>query len=273
MKRGDRWRPPYDFAAALPTFVDAWPPEWHDLAPAGEIVPLDAAEANALGGQIAGFRHWFEPAPARVLADLAYRLDAAVARQGRSSFVRLTSRSPKDSLAALRRGMRVRDGAQALALFVEGSERCAADLRMALEGDHDAGIVVRRWIDFPWWAEYRCFMVGREWVGGSQAGRAGEAALPAVADHAQAVLGALDVAMRRIVAASPLADAAFDLVVRPSGDDPPEPAPAILLDVNPLLHVTDLALFASAADFDRTFRFRGREDRAHVAVPLPTPGA
>lgn len=125
------WLPPYDFSAAKTTFIDAWPKAWRDLAPGYDIVPVDRIEMNALGAQIMGFRHWFTPASTQPLIHLAHRLDAVIAKQNRACFIRLSSRSPKDSIYALRNGLCIRDGAQALAIILEGSERCAADLRMA----------------------------------------------------------------------------------------------------------------------------------------------
>lgn len=261
-----KWVHPYDYAAARPTFIDAWPQAWNEMAPVGEIIPLNRDETNALGWQITGYRRWFVPTCTRPLLDLAKRLDEAIARQGRSSFVRLTSRSPKDSLLARRRGLRVRDGAQALALFVEGSERCAADLRMSLEQEHNLGIVVRRWIEFAPWAEFRCFMVDHHWVGASQGQHLGGVAFSRIAERARSVIASLEGSMDRVVAASPIPDAAFDLVIVPWSKH--RLGSAVLLDANPLLQVTDFALFDSSSDFDLTFRFRRSEDRRVEKIPL-----
>ncbi|MCX7110051.1 MAG: hypothetical protein NTX45_07970 [Proteobacteria bacterium] len=281
MRKPNGWHPPYDFQAALPYCVDAWPKAWRDLAPASEIIPLNREEMNALGSQIIGFGDWFKPSPATPLLHLARRLDAAIARLGRSCFVRLTTRSPKDSLVALRKGMKVADGTKALALFVEGSQRCAADLRMALDCGCELGLVVRQWVEFPPWAEFRCFMQDRRWTGASQSHCATEEKFAPIADHSSAIIGTLHQAMRQIIAASTVADAAFDLVFQPqlglsptarpktveisrhSGMDRRNPdcmdacnaRPALLLDANPLSDVTDTALFPSLAALDQTFRY------------------
>ena len=296
MRKPNGWHPPYDFQAALPYCVDAWPKAWRDLAPASEIIPLNREEMNALGSQIIGFGDWFTPSPARPLLGLARRLDAAIARRGRSCFVRLTSRSPKDSLFALRKGMKVADGAKALALFVEGSQRCAADLRMALDGGHELGLVVRQWVEFPPWAEFRCFMQGRRWTGASQSHCATEEKFAPIADHSSEIIGALHQAMRQIIAASTVADAAFDLVFQPqsgisptarpktveisrhSGMDRRNPDcmdacnahPALLLDANPLSDATDTALFTSLTALDQTFRYCQNFVDDSVIMALPS---
>ena len=263
-----RWHPPYDFAAARPTFVDAWPQAWQELAPASEIIQLDTEEINALGSQIIGFSHWFKPASTKPLFNLGYRLDSAIARLGRSCFIRLTSRSPKDSLHSLRKGMKVTDGKQALALLIEGSQRCAADCRMALDSGLPLGIVVRQWIDFPAWAEFRCFMLDRRWVGASQAQHLERTVFPMIAEHQAAIINALQQSMERIISTSPIQNAAFDWVALPTTALDSPSNLAILLDANPLLDVTDLGLFSSFDDFDNTFRFYSSDGDAKLVLPL-----
>lgn len=236
------------------------------MAAKTEFVPLGRVEMNALGGQIMGFRHWFKPAPVSPLVKLVHRLDAAIARQNRSSFVRLTTRSPKDSIAAELKGMCVSDGAKALALFVEGSERCAADLRMALDHSYDMSIAVRSWLDFPPWLEFRCFMVNRRWVGACQHQHLYGSSFPAIIDQTPAILLALKEAMNCIIESSSIPDAAFDLVFRPSSAEVPSSTNHTLLDVNPLLDVTDTGFFSAMSEFDRTFRFR--HGNAVCKVPI-----
>jgi hypothetical protein len=260
------WIAPYDFIAAQPTFVNVWSKAWNELSPDYEIVPLNSIECNALGLQIMGFRHWFTPASVQPLVDLAYRLDAVITRQNRSSFIRLSSRSPKDSLYAMRKGMCIHNGGQALAVIIEGSERCAADLRMALDNGYQMAIIVRKWIDFPVWAEYRCFMVNRCWVGASQAKHLEEIVFPLIPEHLSDILCALNETMKKIIAASPIDNAAFDLVFYPLQKS----NCAILLDVNPLFTVTDTALFSSVNDFDFTFRFRHFRDKSIYKILLPS---
>lgn len=263
------WRPPYDFNAARPTFVDAWPRPWRALSPAHELVALSRPEMNALGWQIAGFQHWFAKSAPTPLLGLAARIDAALARVRRSGFVRLTSRSPKDSLYAQRKGLRVSDGAQALAVMTEGSRRCAADLRMALDCRATMAIVVREWMEFPPSAEIRCYMVGRRWVGSSQLGGSATGRHLLTETQARELVLAVQAAMREITAASPIPDAAFDLARMAKPRRSAADATAILLDVNPLLTVTDLGYFSSPGEFDATFRFHAPRPGAFAVVRHP----
>lgn len=252
------WRPPYDFLAACPTFIDHWPQAWIALAPEFQALPLDAEHINALGCQIAGFRHWFTPAPTAPLQGLAQQLDAMIVGQQRASFVRLNSRSPKDSLYAMHHGLRVADGAQALAIIVEGSERCAADLRMALDHRRPVAIIVRRWLEFPEWAEFRCLMRKRRLVGVSQALHRQGRVFPEIARFQATIVRGIRDLMAEIIATSLIEDAVFDLAI-----DPRAKAPiAWLLDVNPVSSLTDTALFSDWQDYDASFRYWGETDGA-----------
>lgn len=263
------WQPPYNFEAARHTFIDAWPQRWRVLAPKQELVSLNWEEMNALGRQISQFGHWFSPAPANCLLNVARRLDAAIERVNRASFIRLTSRSPKDSLYAQRHGMRVASGVQALALITEGSERCAADLKMALEGCHELAIVVREWLEFPPSAEFRCFVVDRAFVGASQVGCESAECMVLTERQACEVVRALCKTISFIVAVSPAASAAIDIVCTLPSAGEYFGGPCVLLDFNPLGESTGLERFSPDMAFDMTARFCSSSG-AHC-IPLATP--
>jgi len=265
------WQRPYDFNKAKATFINAWPIAWQELAPETTLIYLSQQEIKALGSQIAGFQHWFTPISPKCLIHLAERLDTAINNQGRSSFIRLVSRSPKDSLYSQRHGMRVTNGSQALALIIEGSERCAADLRMVLDEDETTAIVVRKWIDFPPWREFRCFMRDYQWIGASQALHSQKNTFLMVDQDYNSVLKNLDQIMKRITASSHIADAVFDIVCPLYNTLEDELELALLLDSNPLSPDTDLALFASINELDKTFRFYSEKNNKLYIVSTPLP--
>ena len=186
------------------------------------------------------------------LAGLLARLDAAVARQGGDCFVRLTSRSPKDSLRALRLGLRVADGRQALALFLEASQRCAHDLRMSLDCAIPLAIVVRPWLRFEARQEWRVFMRNHAWAGASARVGLGAADRPWLERRAAALRPHLFGLVTTLARASPTTDVAFDVIVsdEPNGADDP----VVLLDANPLGPLTDLGWFASIGTLDGGLR-------------------
>lgn len=258
------WRAPYDIHAARATFIDAWPVAWVERAPEMRLLALTTAECQALGAQIGGLEHWFAPLPAQHLQRLIRWLDTAIAELGGRCCVRLSSRSPKDSLQAQRHGLCVGGAAQALAQIVTGSLRCAVDLRMALMFDVPLALVVRRWLDFPDWAELRCFVQDGVWCGASQALYADGACFAELERHAEALLGACATLLPALIAAAPPAARAFDVACLPT---PAGSWRAVLLDANPLGATTDLALYASRGDFDACLRWRSAAGISRLRLP------
>ena len=86
----------------------------------------------------------------------------------RGAFVRLGSRSPKDSWKGHREGFRVLPGTDPLRFILDASERMHEDVMLALQHDYTPTIFVRQWVTIPRWSEFRCFMQGRKLVGISQ---------------------------------------------------------------------------------------------------------
>lgn len=239
------------FVPARALQVDRWPDAWHALAPQTRRWTLDAATVQALGRQSAGYADWFSPCSAEPLRALARQLDDAVQHLGGRAFVRLNSRSPKDALWALRHGLCVHNGAQALALFLSGSRRCAADLRQALTRRSEVQMVVRAWIDIPPGHEFRCFMQNRVWVGTSPARPApgAEEAGPSLAEHQ--LMAILQTLMLQLLATAPVSDAAFDVALLATAcRDALRP---VLLDANPLIAGTDRAAYTLPDGTDLPF--------------------
>merc|ERR1712107_687302 len=119
------------------------------------------------------------------LLELSKALDHAVACCGNCAFVKLSTRSPKDSIVIRKRRERAphtfspsaasKDGAECPELCVTsgedalellcGSQRVLDDLEIV----NSAGVwavpgalVVRRWIDFPRWGELRAFVCAKK---------------------------------------------------------------------------------------------------------------
>jgi hypothetical protein len=216
-------------------------------------LPLSDDEVHAIGTRMLGFSQWFSPlhSPAAWTL-LRQRVAQAVGRHSDGAFIRLGSRSPKDSLQAMRNGMRVYSGDEALRLLLEGSHRVAMDLRLALDHHHRPQLVVRPWVEFPEWAEFRCFMVGYQFVGATQYACSSGKYFTEIIVHETSILKALNSAMTKIVACAHLPAAVFDFVVLLNDCE----VNASLIDVNPLLPVTALGLFDDPCHFDGTLRYR-----------------
>jgi hypothetical protein len=218
-------------------------------------------ECTALGYQIAGFRDWFEPTTATILSGLIERLNSAIEKIGGPCFIRLTSRSPKDSLRGALHGFKVQNGAQALAIITSGSERCAADLKLALSHGVNLGIVVRPWIDCNVGNEFRCFVVEKKWVGACQNFSSDLLDPSFVHQVAPTIFASLSETIDQIITHSTLQQGAFDLVCHYQfadtvGSSLASNPRAYLLDANPLGALTDFVLFKNVEDLDGTFRIK-----------------
>ncbi len=90
-----------------------------------------------------------------------------LARFAEGAFVRLGSKSPKDSPLAWRYGLNAKDAIQTLAVLVS-SKRIQEDLQLAFENQYRPHLFVRQWLDIAPWAEFRCFMNGQKLIGITQ---------------------------------------------------------------------------------------------------------
>lgn len=102
----------------------------------------------------------FQTQPAEVWQRLVCRVDGALQRLGRPAFVRLGSRSPKDTAAFTLAAGCALSGAQALALLTAGSHRVAYDLRWCLRSGWLPSIFLREWHEIALQQEWRGFLFG-----------------------------------------------------------------------------------------------------------------
>lgn len=158
---------PY-FEAVRPTYLENWPDGLRELSIPQVDIPLTLNEAAALGSNLMEYFETFDGPAAQDLSSIRLRLDEAIARFPGGAFVRLGSRSPKDSWLGHREGLRVTTAEKALRLLCDASERISDDLHLALACEYAPHLFVRQWIEIPCWAEFRCFSRDGELVGISQ---------------------------------------------------------------------------------------------------------
>ncbi len=147
------------------TWLEHWPPALAALSFPQVGVLLDEAELHALGRANGIGAGVFRPTPAGVLEGLRARLDAALARLGSPAFVRLGSRSPKDTALFVQTGGGARSGAEVLAQLSAGSQRIAFDLRLCLRAGWPASVFLRQWQDMAPEDEWRGFLHEGQVVG------------------------------------------------------------------------------------------------------------
>lgn len=236
------------FARALPTYLERWPAALEALSVEHVGIRLSPGEARALGDRNPRFRAPEGAPDAEPLDRVEAELAAAIPRFPEGAFVRLGSRSAKDSERARARGLWVGSAAAAIDMLASGSRRAAFDLRLALANRYEPYVFVRRWTEIAPWSELRCFVRGRELVGVSQY-HEGEAFAELSRDR-DAIRASVGRLFEEVRGALHLDDVVLDAFVeRRRGD-----YVARLLELNPFWPKTDACLFSWEDEFDGSFR-------------------
>jgi len=237
------------------TWIENWPDAVSRLSFRQQGLCLDREQVHALGRRNGVFAHCFEDIGSDSLATLERALDKALAGFPQGAFVRLGSRSAKDTPAAVLTGCRANCGRDAISLLTGGSRRLFFDLRLCARSGYRPWIFLREWRDFPWWAEFRCFLFEGRLAGISQYHH--RLALPAMCRSMP--LGSLPRMLSPV--AELLNDAfgeinlVFDVFI--TGTDS---LSATLIEINPWGPPTDACLFSwENRDFDGSIRIRNIE--------------
>jgi len=248
---------PAYFALVRPTYIENWPPALYALSVPHRDLPLTLAEARALGARNPAFRDRMGAVPYESVDGLAERLAVALRFYPDGAFVRLGSRSGKDSNYAARHGLRVNNANAAIALLTEESARIAFDLRLALRFNYPPHLFVRRWLDIPAWAEFRCFMKNRQLVGVSQYDCKNLGHCVEIAEQSGRIKAAIEAFFEVVRAASHLDEAVFDVFINVGEGAQDGGISVKLLELNPFSQETDPCLFSwrDGGDFDGSFRF------------------
>jgi hypothetical protein len=256
---GDRWP---DVTAS---WIENWPPALAALSFAQVGVPLTPAQVHSLGHANGVDRHCFRNGAEIELLRLESDLDAVLRGFPSGTFVRLGSRSPKDTRLGLLTGCRAFTGADAVRLLTAGSRRVAFDLRRCLRDRLVPHVFLRAWQEIDGWDEVRCFWQAGRLLGTSQYHH--RATVPDEVRAGLAAHGGSAIArfIPRFAAAWGAADIVFDLwLARKSAD-----TFAVLIEINPWGPPTDPCLFSwSKADFDGSFRLKSGRDIEALALPI-----
>ena len=242
-------------ARVLPTYIENWAPALYALSIPQLALPLSVEEARSLEARLWCREGRLGTGAAPPIELLSRRLEEAIRCFPGGAFVRLGSRSGKDSILARTCGLRVETGESALRLLCAGSERVAFDLRLALRHGYSPYLFVRQWLDIPPWAEFRCFMKGRRLIGITQYDCRNLGHCPEISRNADTIEQAIHSFFPRFVAVSHLDDVVWDVFVEGIGTGT---APVVrLLELNPFFPKTDPVLFdwMNPECFDGSFRF------------------
>jgi len=231
------------FDAVRPTYIEAWPSELMRLSFATKLLPLHPCEVECLRRicHLTQYNEGEQP-DKMVLGELRARLDAGLAEFPSAAFVRLGSRSPKDSWAAREGRFRYRYADDVLYWFAE-SERIYEDLCLAQSEAYTPYIALREYKMIDPAAEFRCFIKGGRIVAVSQYDHFQH--FPRMAAEAESIRWAIDSFQPLLRDALHVNPVVVDLWVRqrcrPHSNE--VEWSVTLVEINPYFVMTDPCLF------------------------------
>ena len=245
------------FDTVRPTYIENWSAALNSLSIAQVDLPLTLEEARVLGLINKEFSKWFGHASIEAIDKIVKKIDIALSHFPGGAFVRLGSRSSKDSSYAHNRGLRITNGNAAIRMLTENSRRTAYDLRLAIHHNYPPHIFVRQWQEIPDWSEFRCFMKGRKLIGISQYDCKNLGPSSEIIKNAVLIETSIRNFFEVIKAASHIDDGVFDVFVKLNEPTLNGSVKVQLLEVNPFFQKTDACLFhwGDSDDFDGSFRF------------------
>ncbi len=245
------------FSMVCPTYIENWSSDLYHMSIPQIDVPLSLAEVNVLGSNIKGLGQYFSEA-GQPIAQIRKRLEAALCHFPDGAFVRLGSRSAKDSLYVQHYGLRITNAYAAIKMLTEASARVLFDLLLARRNHYCPHIFVRRWMEIPVWAEFRCFMKNRKLIGISQYDCKNLRHCQEIAQTAKEIRTAIEKFFEKFKELSHLDDVVFDVfAIMPEKEETNVSVDIKLIELNPFFPKTDACLFNWSDDngFDGSFRY------------------
>lgn len=238
----------------FPTYIENWPKELYNLSIPQVNVPLGMPKAflkcleRVQNGEDLTKLEW------SYLHALEHKIEKAGKVFLDGFFIRLGSRSPKDSWVGIDQGFKCTNGRWAMTLLLDSMERIWEDVSLAIKHDYKPQIWLRQWIDIPEWAEFRCLMRDKELIGISQYNYLNGQCFDEVADNADSLQSAIEQFFTgSFLPVIHLASVIFDVWVERHDND----WRVKLLEINPFGPWTDPCLFSweNSEDFDGTLRY------------------
>ena len=248
---------PEYFDRVWPTYIENWSHGLIKLSIRQTEIPLNMEEALSLGMNNSRFAKWFKNGNPKTIDAIAGKLKNALWEFREGAFVRLGSRSAKDTQFAKYYGLRVDSADAAIRMLTDNSERITFDLRLGILNQYSPSLFVRDWVEMPKWSEFRCFMRKRKLIGVSQydcknLGRCSE-----IHANSSKIFSSIKAFFEKFSYLSHIDDVVFDVFVIIHKKHDNHSIEVKLLDLNPFFPKTDSCLFQwrNGGDFDGGFRF------------------
>lgn len=241
----------------LPTYIENWPAGLYNLS-----IPQVNLKLPMPKAMILIWEHLADGKESTPL-EMSYlgAVDAKITKAGLAFpdgfFVRLGSRSPKDSWVGYEEGFKCVDGRKALRMFLD-SERIWEDLQLADTKGYEPQIWLRQWQEIPQWGEFRCFMRDKKLVGISQYDYLDGQRYDEIAENADSIHWAIDKFFTGLFLPKIHLDSVvFDVWVKRRVRGNEQSWEVRLLEINPFGVFTDPCLFSwkDGGDFDGWLRF------------------
>jgi len=246
------------FDTVKPTYIENWPAGLVNHSVATVHFPLVDEQVRALiAHNYMALEDGRFPTEEEkiVLKELETNIQKYIAQFPKGAFVRLGSRSPKDSWLGHREGFRCTSGTYALKLLCD-SERIYDDLHLVLGNGYTPHLVVREWLEIQPWQEFRAFYKNRKLVGISQYNYLRREVFPEILELAGTIEWAIRVKSEIVAPLLPADDVVVDYVykIRQRGNE--RINEVILLECNPFTIYTDPCMFNWSQDTFQEFEFR-----------------
>jgi len=245
---------PAYFTQVCPTYIENWNSALYTLSIPQIDIPLSLQDAIDLRTNLTIFGASL--GTLQSINTIKNKLDIALKEFPKGAFIRLGSRSGKDSSYAQHYGLKVTHPYAAIKILTENSERIAFDLRLALRYQYPPHIFVREWLNIPAWAEFRCFMKHRKLIGISQYDCKNLGHCPEISANEKQIKSAIEMFFATFKKLSHLDDVVFDVFLMRVEKKSNILFEVKLLELNPFFDKTDACLFDwNSNDFDDSFRF------------------
>jgi hypothetical protein len=248
------------FNKVYPTYLENWNTALRRMSVPQTDIPLTLPEVRALQLSSKLFKSRFGDTDCdtkQILARIAKKTEQALLKYPGGAFIRLGSRSAKDSTFAHVHGLRINDAVSAVRTLTCDSHRIAFDLHLALKHNYLPHIFVREWQYIPAWSEFRCFMRDRKLIGISQYDCKNLGRCPEIVKNTLQIEDAINLFFKKFCRASHLDDVVFDVFIEILNQEHDSSFSVKLLEINPFFEKTDACLFSWGCngDFDGSFRF------------------